>query len=60
MKEFININLIQTKNILKILNLKNNLFINIIIIEENKVIIWRRNSTITNEHENLYFKYCTW
>ena len=39
MKEFININLIQIKNMLKILNLKKNSFINIIRIEENEVII---------------------
>ena len=39
------------RNILKILNLKNNSFIHIIRIEENEVIIWK-NSTITNEHEN--------
>ena len=39
MKEFININLIQTKNMLKILHLKKNSFIHIIRIEENEVII---------------------
>ena len=39
MKECININLIQTENILKILNLKKNSFIHIIRIEENEVII---------------------
>ena len=51
MKESTNINLIQIKNMLKILNLKKNSFIHIIIIEENEVIIWR-NSIIINEYEN--------
>ena len=39
MKESININLIQTKNMLKILNFKKNSFIHIIRIEENEIII---------------------
>ena len=39
MKECININLIQIKNILKTLNFKKNSFIKIIRIEENEVII---------------------
>ena len=52
MKEFININLIQIRNILKILNFKNDLFIQIIRIEENEVIIWRRKATINNKYEN--------
>ena len=51
MKESININFIQTKNMFKTLHLKKNSFIKIIRIEENEVIIWR-NSTITNEYEN--------
>ena len=39
MKESIDINLIQIKNMLKILNLKKNSFIHIIRIKENEVII---------------------